>query len=484
MASRNTKKPNIVFILSDDQGAWAMGCAGNRDIQTPNMDRLAATGMLFQNSYCASPVCSPARATILTGKMPSQHGVLDWIRIGHYGENALDYLHGQPTYPELLQRQGYRCAISGKWHLGDISSVQNRFPDHTYIHLKGADHYYNAPMVRNGEIVYEPQYVSDCIADDAVQYLGEAAQNDDPFYLSVHFTAPHSPWIDEHPEELTALYRDCSFDDVPQGFIHEDAIYRYGPEDARECLIGYYAAITGMDRGIGRVLDKLDTLGLRDNTLVVFAADNGFNCGHHGIWGKGNGTRSLNMFDTSIKVPLIVSYPGVVPQGVRSDAMVSQYDYFPTLLELTGAENPYQNGETPGESLLPVLRGEQAEAHDALVVYDEYGPVRMVRTREWKYVHRYETEKHELYHLTADPDEERDLYGAPDTEQTVDELRAILFGWFEKYTDPVNDGAAQPVRGNGQINMLSKTRPGEPAFDLDRKATSDARAADPSVHQK
>ena len=250
MASRDTKKPNIVFILSDDQGYWAMGCAGNKYIQTPNMDRLAESGMMFENSYCASPVCSPARASILTGKMPSQHGVQDWIRLGHYGENALDYLAGQITLPEILKKNGYECAISGKWHLGDVNSVEKRFPDHTYIHLKGADHYYNAPMVRNGELVYESRYVTDCITDDAIAYLDQTSRTDAPFYLSVHYTAPHAPWINEHPEELTELYRDCPFDDIPQGFIHEDAVYRYEKEDARRALVGYYAAVTGMDRGV------------------------------------------------------------------------------------------------------------------------------------------------------------------------------------------------------------------------------------------
>lgn len=485
MASKNQTKPNIVFILSDDLGPWAMGCAGNKYIQTPNIDKLAETGMMFDNSYCVSPVCSPARATILTGKMPSQHGVQDWIRTGHYGENALDYIKGHLTLPEVLKEHGYECAISGKWHLGDVHSVKSRFPDHAYIHLKGADHYYNAPMVRDGEIVHEPEYVTDCIADDAVEYLGRVSKKDTPFYLSVHFTAPHSPWIDEHPEELTNLYKDCNFDDIPQVPLREDTIYRYENEDARQARIGYYAAATGMDRGIGRIVDQIDALGLRENTMIVFCSDNGFNCGHHGFWGKGNGTRRMNMFDTSIKVPLIVNYPRVIPQVSKSSAMVSQYDYLPTLLAFAGIESPYQNGEVPGKSFLPVLKGEATEAHDTLVVYDEYGPVRMVRTKDWKYVHRYdEVDKSELYHMTEDASEENNLYGTPGAEKKVEEMRSALVGWFAKYTDPMNDGSVQPVKGNGQINMISKLKEGELAFDLDRKSNSDPRMSDPSVHQK
>ena len=484
MASRTNQQPNIVFILSDDQGAWALGCAGNPYIQTPNMDRLAATGMMFEESYCASPVCSPARASIMTSKMPSQHGVQDWLRLGHSGEHALDYLKDHITLPEILQKHGYECAISGKWHLGDVNSVAKRFPDHTYIHLKGADHYYNAPMIRDGQLVREPRYVTDLITDDALDYLEQTSQTDKPFYLSVHYTAPHAPWIDEHPAELTDLYKDCAFDDVPLGYIREDAIYRYEKEDAREAMIGYCAAITGMDRGVGKIIDRIEALGLRDNTIIVYCADNGFNCSHHGIWGKGNGTRSLNMFDTSIKVPLIFSYPPVIPSGIKSTAMISQYDYLPTLLEFANAENPYRNNEVPGVSFVPVLKGEKAEGHDVLVVYDEYGPVRMIRSREWKYIHRYETAKHELYHLSEDPGEETNLYGTAGTEAVVEALRAGLLDWFAQYTDPVNDGSVQPVCGNGQINMIDNLKEGELAFSQNRQARYSAREADPSVQQQ
>jgi len=478
---RNKKKPNIVFILSDDQGAWAMGYAGNKHIITPNFNKLAETGTTFNNSFCASPVCSPARATILTGKMPSQHGVQDWIRKGHYGEDAIDYLEGFLTLPEILTEQGYECAISGKWHLGDVGSVEKRFPSHTYVHLKGAGHYYNAPMIKNRELVHESRYITDCITDDAIEYLDSAAKKEAPFYLSVHYTAPHNPWVDgEHPEEIVKLYEDCSFDDIPQGFIREDAVYRYNEKDARECLKGYYAAITAMDQNVGRIVKKLDELGIRENTLLIFTSDNGFNCGHHGLWGKGNATLSLNMFDTSVKVPLIVNQPGFVEEGKVCNAMVSQYDYLPTLLEYLDIENPLQKDALPGKSFLPLLRGEEMDEHQSLVIYDEYGPVRMVRTKEWKYVHRYETGKHELYNLISDPGEDTNLYGIQEYAPKVVELSAILSNWFTAYTDAIFDGSKQPVRGNGQIGAIHHLKDGELAFDQNRKTTTDPKG-DPSV---
>jgi arylsulfatase A-like enzyme len=478
---KREKKPNIVFILSDDQGAWAMGYAGNKHIITPAFNQLADTGITFNNSFCASPVCSPARATILTGKMPSQHGVQDWIRKGHYGEDAIDYLDGFLTLPEILTEQGYECAISGKWHLGDVYSVEKRFPSHTYVHLKGAGHYYNAPMIKNRELIHEPGYVTDCITDDAIEYLENATHKDAPFYLSVHYTAPHNPWVDgEHPKEIVDLYKDCSFDDIPQGFIREDAVYRYNEKDARECLKGYYAAITAMDRNVGRIVKKLDELGIRENTLLIFTSDNGFNCGHHGVWGKGNATLSLNMFDTSVKVPLIINQPGFIEAGKVCDAMVSQYDYLPTLLEYLGIENPLKESSIPGKSFLPLLKGEKMDEHQSLVIYDEYGPVRMVRTKEWKYVHRYETGKHELYDLINDPDENSNLFGLKQYTLKVEELSAILSEWFTTYTDEIFDGSKQPVRGNGQIGAIHQLKEGELAFDQNRKTTTDPKG-DPSV---
>lgn len=476
------KSPNIVFVLSDDQGAWAMGYAGNKHIITPNLDKLAAGGMIFDNSFCTSPVCSPARASILTGKMPSQHGVQDWIRAGHYGPDAVDYLRHHITLPEILKQNGYACAISGKWHLGDVYSVDKRFPDHCFIHLKGAGPYNNAPMVRNGVLRDEPGYVTDVITDDAIGYLNEAAKDDRPFYLSVHYTAPHNPWTGgQHPQKILDLYKDCQFEDIPQGFIHEDAIYRYSPEDAQECRRGYYAAITAMDQNIGRIMEELDRLGLRENTLVIFTSDNGFNCGHHGIWGKGNATRALNMFDTSVKVPLIVSQPGFVQAGVCCHEMVSQYDYLSTLLEYCGIENPLTGQDSPGKSFLPLLKGLPAKGHDSLVIYDEYGPCRMVRTSEWKYIHRYNMDKDELYHLCEDPNEDINLIGQAGTEAITAELKGTLADWFARYTDPVFDGSVQPVKGNGQINAIDNLKPGEFAFDQNRQCTTNP-IADPSVN--
>ncbi|MFW5992264.1 MAG: sulfatase-like hydrolase/transferase [Halanaerobiaceae bacterium] len=207
MTDQKKKRPNVVFILTDDQGPWALGCAGNEEIKTPHLDQLAQTGMRFENFFCTSPVCSAARATLLTGRIPSQHGVHDWIREGNFGDNAVEYLVDQPGYTDILADNGYTCGISGKWHLGNSGQPQKSF-SHWYVHQKGSSHYHNAPMFREGELVREPEYITDLITDDALDFIEKHAEDENPFYLSVHYTAPHQPWINEHPEKYVSLYED------------------------------------------------------------------------------------------------------------------------------------------------------------------------------------------------------------------------------------------------------------------------------------
>lgn len=472
MASRDGTRPNILFILSDDQGIWANGCYGNREIITPNIDRLAEEGTRFDDFFCASPVCSPARASILTGKIPSQHGVQDWIREGNLREGAIDYLDGVTALTDVLAQHGYRCGISGKWHLGNSFVPQKSF-SHWYVHQKGSGNYYNAPMVRDGQAVQEPGYVTDLITDDAIQCLEEYSKDDAPFYLSVHYTAPHNPWNEEqHPAEYRRLYEDCPFESAKQEPWHPEATFRYSAEDARKSLIGYYASITAMDANIGRLLDKLEETGLREDTIVLFTSDNGYMCGQHGIWGKGNGTFSLNMYDEAVKVPMIISHPGTVPSGRVSEELFSHYDLMPTLLDYCGIHD-YEDPTLPGKSFAPYLKGEPFSSDQVVVIYDEYGPTRMVRTKEWKYIHRYPHGYHELYDLVNDPTERKNLIDDPAQQERVRELRSLLTAWFVQYVDPRIDGAREPVRGNGQICRPGIYSDGRIAFDQNRKVNTD-----------
>ena len=472
MAAANASRPNVIAVLTDDQGCWAMGCAGNGELRTPNLDRLASTGIRFENFFCTSPVCSPARASLLTGRIPSQHGVHDWIRGGNIDsetDEAIEYLAGQPAYTDVLAAAGYRCGLSGKWHMGHSARPQKSFA-HWFAHARGGGPYYNAPMIRDGKLYEEPQYVTDAITDDALGYLDESAAAGAPFYLGVHYTAPHSPWSREnHPAELFDSYGDCPFESCPDEPMHpwqiNSAPYGTG-EKRREILQGYFAAVTAMDSGVGRMLDRIELLGLRENTLVFFCSDNGMNMGHHGVYGKGNGTFPLNMYDTSVKVPAIISRPGHVGEGVVDEHLLSQYDFLPTLLDYVGLDNPAAE-RLPGRSFAPLLRGEPFEQHRDVVVFDEYGPVRMIRSREWKYVHRYPYGPHELYDLARDRDERNNLIDDPARRPVVEEMKGRLESWFVRYVDPMLDGTKEQVYGKGQLALAGPAGKGRKAFGDD-----------------
>ena len=453
-------KPNVVFILTDDQGPWAAGCCGNDEVRTPNIDRLASAGMRFENFFCTSPVCSPARASLMTGRIPSAHGVHDWIREGNMPPTTAQYLDGLTCYTDTLAENEYTVGLSGKWHLGDSLTPQHGF-SHWFTLLTGGSQYNDAEMIRDGKVEVQPGYLTDVITDDALNFIRENSERH--FYLSVNYNAPHTPF-QGHPQDIVDFYDDCPFKTCPQEAAHPWAIpgsrYHLGN---RESLKGYFAAITAMDLNVGRLIDLIEELGLRQNTLFIFSSDNGYSCGHHGFWHKGNGTFPLNMYENSVKVPFVMSHPGRIAEGKVSSAMVSQYDFMPTLLDYLGLD-PVVDDLSPGRSFHPVLSGETGEAKDEVVVFDEYGPVRMIRTQEWKYVHRYPYGPHELYHLLNDPDERKNLVDEKSKTALIGKMRQQLSNWFDQYVIPQLDGSHFAVTGGGQARKIDTDQCGERSF--------------------
>lgn len=466
-------RPNIVFILSDDQGEWAVNCGKNTEIITPNIDKLAEDGMKFDNFFCSSPVCSPARASIVTGEYPSCHGVQDWLSGGNadydrysvfkeHGidkhEKGIDFIKGHKTYAEVLSENGYVCAHSGKWHIGASDKVRKGYKYWAALEGGGCS-YYSHFIYENGEFTYSDKYVTDVITDNALRYIDMF--DDNPFYLSVHYTAPHGPWEPEnHPQKYLNMYKDCKFDLVPCEAVNKYQINSCNVGDTqerrRQNLSGYYAAITSMDANIGRIIEKLKKSGKLDNTIIIFTSDNGMNMGHHGIWGKGNGTYPQNMYDTSVKVPFIVSGKLLISKNVVNNNLYSQCDIYPTLLDIAGVKFVPKKTQI-GKSMLPDIMGsEQSSKSDFIMVCSEYGSVRMIRTEKDKLVICYRDNfTSQYFNLVNDPDEKNNLIDDERFKERIKKLTELLETTFNKLSDQKIDARQYNNTGKGQNDLAS-----------------------------
>ncbi|MDO5753600.1 sulfatase-like hydrolase/transferase [Arthrobacter sp.] len=456
------KAPNFVVVMTDDQGAWARGRT-MPELITPTLDELGATGLELTRFFCTSPVCSPARASLATGRMPSAHGVHDWLRSENSGVSTegVQYLQDFETTPELLSRVGYTCAHAGKWHLGDARAAAPGFT-HWYSHRDGGGEYFGAPVIENGALHTEDGYITHAITDHAADMLRQLAGGDDPFYLQVHYTAPHSPWTDgNHPREYVDLYEGCEFPSVPRLQAHEWFNWGHGDlagamRNPRESLAGFCASLTAVDRGVGQLLHVLEETGVREDTYVIFTSDNGFSCGHHGIWGKGNGTTPLNVWDNSILVPFIINRPGTITPRL-DDALTTAASMHATVLELAGAPAPV-DPLIAGESIAPRFLGNEtdpdAARKDSIVIFDEYGGTRMIRTVTHKFVLRHGDAPCELYDLLADPGELCNEYNNPALNNVQHELHGQLVDWFTVHSEPRFDAFARPVTGLGQTSPV------------------------------
>ncbi|MFI3325310.1 MAG: sulfatase-like hydrolase/transferase [Clostridia bacterium] len=474
------KKPNIIFILSDDQGAWALGSAGNNDIITPNLDKLAQNGVRYENFFCASPVCSPARASIATGEIPSCHGVIDWLSGGnadtskypymsdhpHFkkADKPIEYLENHPLYIAELAKNGYRCALSGKWHLGNTPQAKEGF-EKWFTIFGGGCNYFNPDFFEDGHFINSTEYVTDAITNKAIDFLHEFTQDETPFYLSVHYTAPHSPWNrEEHKEEYLSLYDNCEFNATPFLPVHKNQIASCPVGDTvehrRENLTGYYAAITAMDENIGRILDELEKSGKADETIVIFTADNGMNMGHHGIWGKGNGTYPQNMYDSSVKIPFIISAPFINQKGTVNNKLRSHLDLFPTLLDVANCDYTL-NEKQGGRSFYTELLGEDL-GDKTIAIGSEYGQVRMIRTKTKKLIIDLISNNHLYFDIENDPNEDVNLYSDEKYQDEIKSMRNDLDTWFTKYSSEKCDATQYVVTGRGQDDFCYKENAFQP----------------------
>jgi choline-sulfatase len=436
---------NILIVLNEDHGAWALGSYGNREINTPTLDYLARTGVQMDNAFSPTPVCSPGRACLLTGRIASQHGVHDYLTSSDPEIDHHPWLKGEVTLAEILRDAGYQTALSGKWHLGNDNQPQAGFETwftHSAVYPveHGGPHLYSD----QGQVVQLTGYKTQILTDRAIAFLRQR-DVERPFFLMVGYTTSHSPW-NNHPERLVDQYRGGTFADIPQ-----DVAYPFGKQNLestldtrfnpREGQAQYYASVSQVDEGVGRILDELEALGLRESTLVVFTSDHGLNVGQHNIWGKGNGTLPLNMVEESIRIPMIFSQPGYLFGRQHRREFVDQCDLFQTLVEYAGVRLP-QRGENyyPGRSFLPWLDNSRPIMDWRDVQFGEYGDLRMVRSERYKLVRRYVDGSSELFDLHEDPRETVNRLHDPALQPTVEALTARMEAFFARYEDPVKSG--------------------------------------------
>ena len=461
-------KPNILFIFSDDHACHAISAYGSKVNRTPNIDRIAGEGALFGANFCANSICSPSRASVLTGKHSHLNGVTRWQKFNG----------SQTTFPKLLQQAGYGTGIFGKWHL---KSEPTGFSE--WMVYPGQGHYYN-PDYRTAKGPKRIEgYSVDVTTDLSIEFMERQKADGKPFLVMCQYKAPHRTWMPaprfhdlfkgqaipepatlfddyagraspaakhrmgmEHlilPYDLKVPYKGKKVFDVGRMTPEQQAMWEaaYGEENAdfleneptgreliqwkyQRYIKDYLKCVAAVDDNIGRLLAFLDEEGLADNTLVIYSSDQGFYLGDHGWFDK------RWMYEESFRMPLVMRWPGRIKPGTRVDELTQNIDFGPTFLEVAGAEVA---GEMQGRSLLPLLVGEPVVWRDALYYhyYDHGGEHQVarhygIRTKQYKLIHYYTTDEWELFDLEKDPQEMQSVYDDPDYAELREKLHGDL----------------------------------------------------------
>jgi arylsulfatase A-like enzyme len=459
------RRPNIVFIMTDDHAAQAISAYGSQVNETPNLDRLAREGALFANVFATNSICTPSRASILTGQYSHRNGVTMFNRFDS----------SRTTVATLLQRSGYHTGMIGKWHLGSDPVGFDRWEI-----FPGQGVYFDPVMyTATGETTYTGRYATDVVTDRALDFLRERPR-DKPFFLMVHHKAPHRPWEptaahaaafaarhipepvtlwDSYATRTDALHEnrqriaaDLTNNDLklaPPAGLTGPALeeWRGRSPDAvtvdragapvtlsGEALVrwkyqrymqDYLASVQSVDDNVGRLLRFLDEQALAEDTIVVYTSDQGFFLGEHGLFDK------RFMYEESIRMPFLVRWPRAIRPGTRSDAIALNVDFAPTFLDAAGLP---PSRDMQGRSLLPVLRGRTPSDWRASMYYRYYHDPGHhdtrahlgVRTRTHKLIHFWKKDQWELYDLARDPHELHNLYGQPGQDALTASLKAEL----------------------------------------------------------
>jgi arylsulfatase A-like enzyme len=441
--ARADGRPNVLFLFSDDQRADTIGAHGNPHIRTPNLDRLAATGVSFRNNYIfggnSGAVCVPSRAMLMSGKT--------WFQV----DTAT--LEGAKLLPELLGDHGYVTFGTGKWHNGQASWLR-AFQRGKTVMFGGMSDHSKVPvrdLAPDGKLTGErtgEKFSSELFADSAIEFL-KGHDGKKPFFAYVAFTAPHDPRMppssfrDPYYRSLPPLppnfQPQLGFDNGAMRGGRDENLAAWPRTEAtiRDQLAEYYGMITHLDGQIGRVLDALRQSGHAENTIVIFAADNGLALGSHGLLGK------QSVFEHSMRTPLIVSGPGI-PRGRTIPAFTYLLDLFPTLCDVVGVPAPR---DLAGESLKPLWEEKKKKVRDS--VFLPYMQIqRAVRDERWKLIAYPKIGHLQLFDLQADPHERVNLIDRPEHTHHVTRLRKLMREWQAKIGDslPIPESNQAPER--------------------------------------
>jgi arylsulfatase A-like enzyme len=424
----HAREPNVVFIITDNHGDWTLGCYGNKDIRTPHIDRLASGGVRFANAFANNAVCSPNRATMLTGLMPSQHGVHSFLGKGspQVGAGAHCVIDEWSSLGEIFQQQGYRCGLVGKWHLGGNETPREGFNDHSVTMPMGSTStFFDAEIIEGGVTRTEPIHLTQFWQREALRFLDRGDER--PFFLYLAFNGPYGlgPAQEKDHERAPhwADYAQSPMTSFPRTAMHPWQFNNQDYLNNDTCIRRYAAELSTLDDAVGAVLAKLTAVGQAENTLIIFTGDNGWSGGHHGLWGMGDHTRPKCAFDPTMRVPMIWWQPGKVTPAVVSEC-VSHIDVFPSLLDHLGLHPSLPPTQRlTGHSYAKALHGEPLKGWDETIFY-EFEDLRCLRTPQWKVVQRAHGPLNECYDLRTDPDEQHNLADHHPQPQLVERLDA------------------------------------------------------------
>jgi len=429
-AETTLKRPNIIFILTDDHRWDCLGVMGHPFLKTPNMDRIAGEGILFKNAFCTTSLCSPSRASFLTGQYASGHGIINNFSRWDETKNI--------TFLEHVKGAGYDTAFIGKWHMpgGGLPRLSGVDLFISFTKKDGQGDYYNCPIYKNGDLVTEKRnpYITEDLTDYAIEFINNERKN--PFCLYLSHKAVHHDW--RPPKHLEGMYKDADLSFLAP---ESDTFDTWTGNNWLEGTMGlmhpvykrYCECITSVDEQLGRILALLEEKGILDDTVIVYCGDNGYIWGEHRLYAK------HWPYEESIRIPYLVRYPRIIKNpGSALSQMVLNIDLAPTVLALAGVKIP---DTMQGSSFVPIMRSESVERRHSFVyeLFKDFPfggrvpPHKAIRTERYKYIDWEACRNPELYDLLEDPREMVNLVGSEKGAILVNDLRDELEALKKQY---------------------------------------------------